>query len=188
MHAVDLLRNRVGATNAMMHDMAEQLSGLDLTEPVAPGTSPLGLTFWHLPRTQDWAVQAVIRDVPEVADGMSAPGLPDPTRWGFGIALTPEEAREVATEVNLASVLEYADALYAEIDRWLSGLSEADLDVVPDWSAHLQRREVYATAGYAEEAGNLPGTPAGVLLLRPVTSHVIHHLGEMDLLAQLARR
>jgi hypothetical protein len=119
---------------------------------------------------------------------MSAPGLPDPAEWGFGIALTPQKASELAAEVRVESVLDYADAVHAEIDGWLAGLSETDLDAVPDWSAHLRRRELYGTAGYAEEAGDLPGKPVGVLLLRPVTSHVIHHLGEMDVLAQLARR
>lgn len=187
MDALELLRNRITGVHLSMKAVAEELTDVDLSTPVAPATSPLGLTLWHLARSQDWIVQTVIRDVPEVADSWQGPGLPDHLKWGIGIGLTPAEAEEVAGAVTLDGVLGYADAVYAEIDGWLSGLDATDLDRVADWTVHKRRRPVYAQPVYDEEAGDLHDKPVGILLVRPVISHVFWHLGEIDLLGQLAK-
>ena len=100
MNAVTLLRNRLGAVNADLHDLVAKVDGVDLVEPVVPDTSPLGLTLWHIPRTQDWLVHTTIRAVPEVADSFPPKGLPDPNEYGFGTGLSPERARAAAGEVR----------------------------------------------------------------------------------------
>jgi len=188
MDAIDLLRNRASAINQTTHMFAERLEGLDLGTPLLPGTSPIGLTLWHIVRAQDWIVQTVIRGVDEVADSGSGAGLPDHRAWGIGIGLTAEQAAEIAGAVTLDAVVGYADEVFAELDGWLDGLDAGDLDSVPDWSIHQEQRPVYAAPAYFEEAGDLHGKPVGVLLARPAITHNYVHFGEMDLLLQFVDR
>lgn len=184
--ATDLLRNRVAAVNSYLHDVAGSVAGIDLVTPVVPGTSPLALTLWHVPRTQDWAVQTCVRGEREVVEDFAA-GMADPERYGFGTALTPEEAREAAAAVDLARVLAYADAVTAVVDEWLASLADGDLDAVPDVEGRQRARAAYSTPGAIEEVTGLYGVPLGVFLMRPAISHCLAHLGEVEALAQVAR-
>ena len=93
---------------------------MDWANPAAPGTSPIGLTLWHVPRTQDALVQTSIRGVPEVADGPAYDGLPDPDIYGFGTGLTPDQAKEVASRVDPSALLAYADAVRDGVVEWLA--------------------------------------------------------------------
>jgi hypothetical protein len=186
MRATDLLRNRINAVNALLHDIVESLAGVDLVTPVVPGTSPLGLTLWHVPRSQDWAVQTCVRGVREIVDDF-ADGLPDPETYGFGTALTPETARDAAAAVDLPRLLAYADAVTATVDGWLAGVTEDDLDAVPDVEGRQRTRAAYATPEALAEAAGLFGVPAGHLLLRPALAHCYVHLGEVETLVQVAR-
>ena len=86
MDAVALISERISAVNGRVHGLIQAAAGLDLVQPVLPGTSPLGLTLWHLPRVQDWAVNTSIRSVPEVVEAFPRPA--DPERFGFGTGLT----------------------------------------------------------------------------------------------------
>ena len=187
MDAVALLRNRIGAVNAGLHDLVEQLDGVDLVEPAIPGTSPVGLTLWHIPRTQDWLVHTTIRGVPEVADSFPPDGLPNPEEYGFGTGLTPERARAAAGDVSPEALLAYADAVASAIDGWMAALDDSDLDDVPDLLGRQQTRAAYSTPEALVEVEHLAGLPAGVLLLRPATSHVFMHAGEVEMLLHAAK-
>ena len=184
MDAVSLIANRISAVNATVHGLVEQATGLDLVRPALPGTSPLGLTLWHLPRVQDWLVNTTIRAVPEVVDGFD--GLPDPERFGFGTGLTPDDAAAAARAVDLDVLLSYADAVTTGILEWLPTLSTADLDWVPPFAERQQTRASYCTPAALAEVSGLHGVPVGVLLLRPAISHVFHHAGEVELLMSVA--
>jgi len=186
MDAVALLRNRMGAVNGTLHDLVASVDGVDLVEPVAPGTSPLGLTLWHIPRAQDWLVHTTIRGIPEVVDSFPPDGLPDPEQYGFGTGLTPERARTAAADVNPTALLAYADAVTGAIDGWMETLDDSDLDVVPDLIGRQQTRAAYSTPEALPEVAHLDGLPAGVLLLRPAISHVFMHAGEVEMLAHVA--
>ena len=188
MDAVDLIRNRVAAVNRTLHALVDQLAGVDLAEPVLPGTSPPGLTLWHLPRTQDWLVNTTIRAVPEVADSFPPKGLPDHALFGFGTGLSQDLAREAASAVDLRALVAYADAVAAELDGWLGTLAPADLDAVPDLIGRQQTRPAYRTPETLSEVEGLVGIPVGQLLMRPAVSHLFMHAGELELLGQLARR
>ncbi|MBV9368458.1 MAG: DinB family protein [Frankiales bacterium] len=187
MNAADLLRNRVAAIAAGTRDLRTATASLDWTKPIAPGTSPLGLTFWHLPRTFDWLVNTCIRDTAEVADGPSYGGLPDPDRYGFGTALTPDEVSAVAADVDRDQLETYADAVHAQVDEFLASLSDDDLDrIVVGFTDRQQRRPSYAKPGALAEVVHLDALPLGVLFARPGLSHQLMHVGELDLLKQLA--
>jgi hypothetical protein len=188
MDAVALLRNRVRATNVALHDLVDKVADVAWAAPLAPGTSPIGLTMWHLPRAQDWLVQTTIRGVPEVADRPEFAALPDPDTFGFGTGLTPEQAQEAAAGVERNLLLSYADAVTEEVDAWMATLRDADLDdTVSEFAARQQTRAGYCTPAALDEVTHLVDLPVGMLLVRPAISHVLVHLGEVEALAQIGR-
>ena len=188
MNAIELLANRVTGVHGALVGLVADAATVDWATPVRPGTSPVGLTLWHVPRTQDWLVNTCVRGGEEVADRPEFAALPDPDVFGFGTGLSPEQASTAAAGVKPDLLLDYADAVRADIVSWLGELSETDLDVpATDFMGRQQRRPAYCTEAALEEVAHLPDLPVGVLLLRPVMSHVLMHLGEVDTLVQLAR-
>jgi len=186
-NAADLLRNRVTAIAGASRDLRAATAALDWTRPLQPGTSPLGLTFWHLPRTFDWLVNTCIRDTAEVADGPAYGDLPDPDRFGFGTALSADDVAAVAEGVDRDQLETYAEAVHAQVDEFLASLSDDDLDrVVVEFPERQRRRPAYSTPGALGEVAHLNELPLGVLFARPGLAHQMMHLGELDLLKQLA--
>jgi hypothetical protein len=186
MRAIDLIRGRQKAVTASLLGAVASVRGLDLATPVLPGTSPLGLTLWHVPRTQDWLVQTSLRGEPEVVERF-LDGLPDPERFGFGTGLTPQSAAEAAGAVSLDRLAAYAMAVGEAIDGWLATLDDPDLDAVPPFAARQRTRAAYSTPAALAEVKELDGLPIGTLLVRPAFGHALRHLGELDVLAPYAR-
>ena len=187
MDGVALIRNRVAAVNTNLHGMVERARDVDWVTPVAPGTSPIGLTFWHVPRTLDWLVNNSIEGRPELADSPEFARLPDPETYGFGTGLTPAEASAAAGSVDPDLLLEYADAVHEGVDKWLGTLSADDLDAPPAAFDERQRsRPAYCTPAALAEVDGLGQLPLGVLLMRPAVSHLLMHFGELDTLIQLS--
>ena len=189
MNAVELLRNRVAAVRGQSRAFAESAADLDWATPVLPGTSPLGLTFWHLPRTLDWLINTTIRGTHELADDQRFGELPDPDTFGFGTGLTPEEAASAAAVVRPSPLAEYADAVHIMADEWLATLTDRDLDQsVHAFMERQSARPSYSAPAAIKEIEHLPSLPLGALLMRPATSHLLMHLGELDLLIQHAHQ
>lgn len=187
MHAVDLLARQFSGVNSLFHSFADDLTPSEWTMRAIPGSNLLGFTVWHLPRTQDWAVQTVIRGRPEVISDARWHGRGSLQTPGIGAGFTPEEADETAAGVNPVDVLAYADAVHQNILDWLSTLSDDDLDTVPDMAAHEAAYLEYQRPGFRAEVGHLVATPVWRLLLGPCTGHVRSHLGEMEFLKQALR-
>ena len=188
MDAVAMLSNRVRAASSAVRGAVDEVAGQDWSVPVAPGTSPIALTLWHIPRVQDWLVQTTIRGTTEVVDRPEFAALPDPDAFGFGTGLSAEQAKEAAAAVDRDTLLAYTDAVAEEIASWFGTMTDADLDrVVPDFMARQQTRPGYCTPAAISEIEHLPDLPIGMLLLRPAISHVFMHLGEIELLTQLGR-
>jgi hypothetical protein len=189
MDAVALLRNRVAAIGASTRSFVSDAREVDWTSPILPGTSPLGLTLWHLPRTVDWLVNTSVRGEAEVADDGRYAELPDPDRFGFGTGLSAEQVSEVAATVSPEPLLAYADEVFRVADDWLATLTAADLDQpVAEFRERQRSRPSYCTDAALAEVEHLPDLPLGVLLVRPAVSHLLMHSGEVDLLIQQARR
>jgi len=186
--AIGILRNRVSAVRSQSRSLADSAKELDWATPVLPGTSPLGLTFWHLPRTLDWLVNTTIRGTHEIADDQRFGGLPDPDTFGFGTGLSIDEARTAAANVHPEPLAAYADAVHEATDAWLQTLTGDDLDrAVPEFRERQRTRPAYNKPAALAEVEHLPDLPIGVLLMRPATSHLLMHLGELELLIQQAR-
>lgn len=189
MDAVAIVRNRLAGVRATLGSLAESASELSWQRPVLPGTSPIGLTFWHLPRTVDWLVNTTVRGVPEVADDGRFGDLPDPDRFGFGTGLLPAMAEEAAAQVHRAALAAYTEAVVDTADDWLATLTDDDLDQpVPDFLARQQARPSYATPAALAEVQGLVGLPVGMLLARPTMGHLFMHLGELGVLVEHATR
>jgi hypothetical protein len=104
---------------------------------IPPGiANPLGATFAHVVCSEDFVVQSMFRQAPPLLattwagrTGLSEPmPMPGP-EW---VAYGPWTRR---VRVDLAALSLYAAAVSAETDRWLAGLSEADLARPMDLSA-----------------------------------------------------
>ena len=189
MDAVALLRNRVAAVGANTRSLVTAAEGMDWVTPVLPGTSPLGLTLWHLPRTVDWLVNTTVRGAAEVADSAEFAHLPDPDTFGFGTGLSAKQAGEVAGQVRAETLLAYAERVHQVADDWLASLTDDDLDSpVAGFRDNQQRRPSYCTEAALAEVQHLPDLPLGQLVLRPAISHLLMHGGEVDLLIQHGRR
>jgi hypothetical protein len=186
-NAVDLLRDRAAAIESSARSARAEAAHLDWTQPLLPGASPLGLTFWHLPRTIDWLMNTCVRDSAEVADGASYGSLPDPDRYGFGTGLSAEAAQTAAASIDRDDLERYATEVHREFDAWLATLTETDLDrVVVEFRDRQARRPSYGTAEALAEVGGLMSVPLGVLLVRPGVAHQMMHLGEIGVIRQLA--
>lgn len=189
MRAVDVIGNRVSAAGASVHDLATKARDLDWDTPLLPRTSPLGLTLWHLPRTLDWLVQTSIRAETEVADGASYGDLPDPDRFGFGTGLGADDAAAAAAMVRPDSLLAYNDAVQQTVAGWLSTLDDEDLDKpVAGFDERQRSRPSYAKPQALAEIEGLGQLSLGMVLLRPAMTHQFRHIGEVDLIIQLAAR
>jgi hypothetical protein len=187
MKTSDLLRNRVAAIAGLSRDLRADTASLDWTKPLLPGTSPLGLTFWHLPRTLDWLVNTCIRDTAEIADGSVYANLPDADRFGFGTGLSSDDAAAAAAAVDRDELDIYADAVHKDVDDFLASLSDDDFDrVVGEFPQRQHRRPSYSAPGALAEVAHLNALPLGVLFARPGLMHQMMHLGELDLIKQLA--
>jgi hypothetical protein len=71
--------------------------------------------------------------------------------------------------------------------EWLSSLDETDLDQpVAEFDARQRTRPSYCTPEALAEVSHLGVLPLGQLLLRPAISHLLMHLGEVEILGQVA--
>ena len=113
-----------------------------------PGVAnPLGATYAHVVCSEDMAVQGMLRQRPPLfasswagRTGLSEP-MPTPgPEW----ANYPAWTRRV--KIDLPALREYAQAVAAETDAWIAGLTEADLDRPVDLSGAGLGRHTVATA------------------------------------------
>src|SRR5947209_5067993 len=128
MRATEVLTKQFNSLNGLYHEIADDLTESEWTARVFDGSNLLGFTLWHLPRTQDWAVQTAVRGVPEVIASTRWSGQGGLQTPGIGAGVTIEEADAIAATVSLPDVVAYADAVHRTVLEWLGSLEDADLD------------------------------------------------------------
>ena len=192
-----MLRQQLHTVNLRFHHSTRDLSPAELTAQPLPGVNPIGFILWHMARSQDWAVNTAVRGEPEVVAQ-----APWSARWvahpGIGTGFDLDETATLARKVELRSLLAYADAVNLHAAAWLDGVSEADLDAIPDVAAHDAPHPEYQTPGFRAEMDSGPehddavagagGLPAWIFLTSVAVTHLHRHLGEVDLLKELLRR
>lgn len=192
-----MLAQQLDTANLRLHHSARDLTPEELTARPLPGVNPIGFILWHMARSQDWAVNTAIRNVPEVitqppwrGSAIAVPGI------GTGFHLS--QAVSVAGRIELPLLLDYADAVHGDSVRWLRTLDEAALDSIPDVAAHEAPHPEYQAPGFRAEmdggpehddaVGRKGGLPVWVFLTSVSVTHLHRHLGEVDLVKDLMRR
>jgi hypothetical protein len=185
MRATELLQYQFVGVNQMFHMVADDLSPHELIARALPGTNLLAFDLWHAARTQDWALQTLVKGEPEIIDEPDWHGRL-PTR-GIGVGLSRAQADELAHDLALPDLLAYADNAHQAILAWLSDTSDEDLSRVPDVPKHLTRYSVYLEPAMREEAPWMYLKPPVWLCLGPALGHVRDHLSEMELIKRHMR-
>jgi hypothetical protein len=188
MHATTLLQQQFQHLHTYFHALADDLTTAEWTSRALPETNLLGFTFWHIARTQDQVVHTFIRGVPSVVTAepwVSRGGLTTP---GIGVGSTLAEADQLACSIRHTDVIDYADAVHQAIQRWLSTLTDADLDTLPDLLAHIEQAVVLDQHPILQEtAHDWTGRPTWRMLTGTCLAHPREHLAELDLLKRLLR-
>lgn len=187
MRAIELLTIQFNGVNTILHDIADDLTSDELTTRILPGANLLAFDFWHAARTQDWALQTLVRGIPELIDEPQWQGRGALATHGIGVGLTESQADEMARDLALADILAYADAAHQTIVSWLGEQSDNDLEHHPDVPAHLARYPIYLETAMREEVPWMFLRPPVWRCLAPALGHVRDHLAEIDLLKRQLR-
>jgi DinB superfamily len=187
MRATELLTLQFTSVNTIVHDLADDLTPDELLTRVLPNTNLLAFDLWHVARTQDWALQTLVRGVPELIDEAHWQGRGALATHGIGVGLTETQADELAHHLALTDILAYADATHAAIIGWLGEQADDALEQQPDVPTHLARYPVYLEPAMREEVPWMFQRPPVWRCLAPANGHVRDHLAEMDLLKRRSR-
>lgn len=187
MRATQLLERQFATVHSILHTLADDLTPAELTTRALDHTNLLGFDLWHLARVQDWALQTLVRGVPEMIDEPRWQGRGRLVTHGIGVGLTEAQADDLARTLALPDILEYADAVHQGMLAWLAGISDDDLDAQPDVPAHLARYPVYLEPAMRAEVPWMFGRPFVWRCLNPALGHNRDHLVEMDLLKRRLR-
>ncbi len=187
MRATDLLTRQFTSVNQILHDVCNDLTRDELTTRILPHTNLLAFELWHVARTQDWALQTLVRGVPELIDEPRWQGRGRLATHGIGVGLSEAQADELARNVALSDILEYADAAHQAILAWLGTVPDDELAREPDIPAHLQRYPIYFEPAMHEEVPWMFQGPQVWRCLMPALGHARDHLVQIDLLKQHLR-
>jgi hypothetical protein len=187
MHAILLLQMQLNGIHRMFQEVAGDITDTEWTTPAFPGANLPGFLCWHAVRTRDWAIHTLIRGVPEVVANERWSAWEGLVQAGVGAGIPLEQANEVAHLVTRSDVLAYAEAVHASLQSWLNGLSDSDLDTVPEAEAHMAAYPAYQQPGFRAETADLLGVPIWRLLSGPCSGHIREHVGELNVLKQFLR-
>lgn len=186
-----MLVQQLETVNLRYHHVARNLTPELMIASATPRSNPVGFLMWHMARSQDWAVHTAIRGVPEVAWTVPWSGMTGISTPGMGTGFSRVAARELASKLELPGLIAYADAVSAATIAWVRGLSEADLDEIPDVAAHDRSIPAYQTPEFLAEmdsgpehdqaVGEVGGQPVWLFLTSVSITHLHRHLGEIDL-------
>lgn len=187
MRATELLARQCASVNQTLHGIADDLTPSELTTRVLPHTNLLAFDLWHVARTQDWALQTLVRGAPELIDEPRWRGRGRLVTHGIGVGLSQEQADALACGLKLADILAYADAAHQAILTWLGSVPDEELAREPDVPAHLARYPVYLEPAMREEVPWMYQRPQVWRCLAPAIGHARDHLAEMNLLKRQLR-
>ena len=187
MRATDLLARQFASVNDSLRQLAGDLTPGELVTRILPHTNLLAFDLWHVARTQDWALQTLVRGVPELIDDPRWRGRGRLATHGIGVGLSEAQADDLARGLLLADILEYAGTTHQAILLWLRAIPDEELSREPDVPAHLARYAVYLEPAMCEEVPWMFQRPQVWRCLSPALNHVRDHLAQAALLKHQLR-
>ena len=186
MQASRLIASQLNAVNRHLHDVAGSIEPGDWLRRGVPGTNLPAFTFWHVARVIDSTVNMGIRAVPEVV--ASEPWVSKAwARAEGGVGYSLEEADELARAVVPSEVLEYADAVRAEVSQWLKTVTDEQLEAPNDVLRHAEHHSAYGRPEVGKAISEFSGQPVWVVLSITCFAHCWAHLEEIKLLTAAGR-
>ena len=188
MNVTTYLKKQFSNLNSVIHYYADDLTEEEwLTRP-GPGQNQIGYTVWHIARAQDHFLHAWIRGTSEIVHNERWAKWHPLRRLGMGVGITLAESDEIASSVQLADVLVYADEVHQALMAWLTEINKEELNRVPNAQEYLAAFPEYQAPGYLEEINNLFGLPVWGLLIRPCMGHLHRHCGELEITKDILRK
>ena len=161
-------------TNILAQVPAERLA-----EQPALGRNSIAWIIWHITRCQDVAVNAILRQTPQV---LAQKGWSD--RLGLqlrdiGTSMDDDEIAGFSAAVRIDALTAYWEAVCEKTRAWLKEFDPAILETTPDVDALLSRDPDTLLPGASWVAGTWRGGPAAFFLGWLALGHSYMHLGEM---------
>lgn len=172
----------VAATEAdsLEDSLIEGVGEADLRAASVPGLNPPAWIWWHVARTEDALMHAVVAGDTQVfdADGWSARlGV---ERRDIGTGMDRTEVAALAGSIDLAALRVYRAAVGAATRAYVEGLGASDLDRIVGPEGVERAREQGALGPRAAWVGDVwQGTTLGFLLGRNLLTHNAMHVGEV---------
>lgn len=182
-----LIASEMNALNREMHTVVEATDAGGWLRRSVPGTNLPAFTLWHIARVIDSTVNAGLRRTPEViaSEPWASKAWAQP---GFGTGFSPEEADALAAQAAPADVLAYADAVRSQVNQWLRGLPDEELEAPVPLLDRMREWPAYNTPAVLEATAPFDGQPAWVALTFVCFAHGWGHLEEIRLLTQAGRQ
>ncbi len=136
MTALELLKSHVQTGRQFLEGTFADVTPEMLHKAPGGTANPLGATYAHLIFSEDWLINNVLRGKKMLAEtewagktGVDKP-MPNPgPEWGTYADWTK------TVKIDLDALRSYAKAVYENTDKYLSSLSDADLDKEKDLTA-----------------------------------------------------
>jgi hypothetical protein len=137
--------------------------------------------MWHMARTEDAIVNAVIRERDQIllSDAWMQKLGVESTLIGTGLG--EEEVEDISTRIDVESVNEYWKKVADETSEWLKTIDADSLDNIPDFQARIEATPpVLANIDNSAAASFWAGRSVGFLFGGTIISHGYIHVGEMQ--------
>ncbi len=185
--AVAMIQAQLAKIPDILAYLIEDLTEAEWLTRQAPNDNMIGFWAWHIPAVEDFIVQAFIRGVPEVRSRpeWSRRTNLDSNTLSFEISL--EEADAAARRSQPEAVIAYAEAVYEEVNNWLTSVSDEILMTIPDGRGHINQLEAYKNNTFASELNGILNRPVHDLLLSTCYGHLRSHFGEIETIKKQLR-
>lgn len=143
------------------------------------GLNSLAWIIWHIARTEDMAVNFLVAGRPQVLGGDGWAERLNIGRVDMAAGMTEDEVADFSTNVNIAALREYRNAVGNRTREVVSAMCPEDFDKVIDTELITRAYEqgaILQAAGWLE--GFVNGKTYAFILGHAATGHNFMHLGE----------
>lgn len=168
-----------GVRRVFEHNIYSALTADQIRErPDGVGNSVVWL-MWHMARTEDAIVNAVIRERDQIllTDGWTEKLGVESTLIGTGLG--EEEVEDISKRIDVESVNEYWKTVSDQTSEFLKTTDAESLERIPEWRIEAAP-PIIAGVENAAAASFWAGRSVGFLFGGTIISHGYIHVGEMQ--------